>query len=305
MSRLAKVTRGKVKRPYGIVIYGTDGVGKTTFASKAPSPVFFGSEKGTNSLDVARFPQPESWTDLRSDVRELIDTPHDYKTAVLDSLDWAEPVLHKHICDLHNVASIELAAGGYGKGFGEASKEWRAFIADLDALRDKRDMNVVLIAHCKVVDFNDPQAQANYNRYQLKLRDADSAWFREWSDAVLFANHETLTTKELGRRPGQAVTRAVDGLGRIMHTDRRSGFDAKNRFGLPKTLPLEWSDFVAAAEAGEPEAPDAIFARIEGMLSQFTDEAKKKTIMDYVNANRQNALVLAACEDKVKAMLNV
>lgn len=305
MSRgLASVIKGKIKRPYAIVIYGVDGVGKTKFGANAPKPIFLGPERGSNNMEVERFPAPETWADQRTDIKTLIKESHGYQTAVLDSLDWLEPLLQRHIMALDGAKSMELSAGGYGKAYKLASAEWREFTADLDLLRDK-GMHVIAIAHCKVIDFNDPQVQANYNRYQMKLRDEDSAWFREWSDAVLFANHETFTETD-GKR-----TRAFGSGDRILYTNRDAGFDAKNRLGLPSKLEFKkdtsWADFVAAAEVSDGESADAVYMRIVGLMSQMVNPDQKKLISDYIDKPivRQNVAQLIAAEQRVTKLLIV
>ena len=120
MSLLSKVTKGKLKRPKIVLIFGVDGCGKSTFGSQAPNPIFIGAEEGTSHLDVSRFPQPKKWADVINSMTSLKTEAHDYKTLVVDSLDWIEPILHKEICLEYGVNSIEKAAGGYGKGYAEA-----------------------------------------------------------------------------------------------------------------------------------------------------------------------------------------
>lgn len=306
MSRLDRITKGRIRKPYAIVIYGVDGVGKTRFGANAPNPLFAGTEEGSNNMDVARLPTPETWSDIRSDVRDLIKDPRGYKTLVLDSLDWAEPMLHRHIVKLDGAKSMELAAGGYGKAYKLASTEWREILGDMNQLRDKHGMHLILIAHSKVVDFSDPQNQANYNRYQLKLREDDCAIFREWADAVLFVNYETFTKEDANKK-----TRAFGSGSRILYTDREAGFDAKNRLGLPSKLEFHkdtsWLDFVAAAEAGDAQDPDVIYARIVALMTQSTKEEQRTVVMEYIDRPliRQNPAQLLATEERVKTMLGL
>ncbi len=56
---IESVRTGRIEKPIRVLMYGTDGVGKTTFAADAPGPVFLAAEDGTAQLDVARFPEPE------------------------------------------------------------------------------------------------------------------------------------------------------------------------------------------------------------------------------------------------------
>ena len=125
MSLLNTITKGRRPRYIWALIYGTDGVGKSTMCSHAANPIFVGAEKGTEQLDVARFPQTESISELLSQVRALQTEKHEFDSVVLDSLDWVEPLIWKAVCDEAKVDSIEQAFGGYGKGYVRALDLWR------------------------------------------------------------------------------------------------------------------------------------------------------------------------------------
>ena len=268
MSKLAQVTKGKLVKPLLVLVYGPDGVGKSTFGAEAPDPIFLGPEAGTDNLDVSRYPEPKTWGDTQSGLKDLATGDHAYKTLVLDSLDWIEPLLFNAIIkdDAKGAKTIETACGGYGKGYVEAVQRWQDdFISQLNIIRNVRKMNIVLIAHSEVVSFNDPQNQLNYQRYELKLHKKASALFREYVDAVLFGNYEVFIKKD-----GLHTKTFGDGA-RIFHTERRPGFDAKNRYGLPFTLPLNWQSFADAAASGNPESAAAVKQRIEALMSCVTD----------------------------------
>lgn len=294
MSLLKKVTRGKIQKPYGIVIYGPGGVGKSTFASQAPNPIFLGPEQGTNNLDVARFPKIESWADTRAAVRELINDEHDFKTLIVDSLDWVEPLLYEEICRRYGTKTMELAAGGYGKAYKEATVEWSDFIKDLDRLRE-RGVNVILIAHCKITEFHDPQIQVPVDRYGLKLRDTESAKFEEWCDAMLFATFQTVSKKADHGDYMQAFTTG----NRVLHVERSATHDAKNRYGLRQPIELSWQAFVDAVAASNAATPEAVIARINGLLTQLNDAEQKAKIASYVETVKTDLPKLLGVEQKV------
>jgi hypothetical protein len=67
---------------------------------------------------------------------------------------------------------------------------------------------------------------------------------QEHVDAVLFANYR-ITTLKSDAGFGKKVVRGVSGGDRLLHTVERPAFLAKNRFGLPETLPLSWPDLAA------------------------------------------------------------
>ena len=105
---------GKIDRPLKVVIYGTEGIGKSTLASKFPDPLFIDTEGGTAHLDVRRTQKPQDWDELITLVREIADTPEVCKTLVIDTADWAESMCIEYICRKYSQPGIE--AFGYGKG---------------------------------------------------------------------------------------------------------------------------------------------------------------------------------------------
>jgi hypothetical protein len=242
---LSTVSRGKRPRRIFALIYGTDGVGKSTVCSHAPNPIFVGAENGTAQLDAARFPQTETIADLLEQLRALQNEKHEFQTVVLDSLDWIEPLIWKAVCDEAKVESIEQAFGGYGKGYVRALDLWRTLLKELAILNHK--MHVLLIGHAQIKSFQDPELANAYDRYQLKINDKAAALVREAADAVLFARFETELVRDDGNSRSKAKVRG-EGV-RVMYTESRPAFDAKNRFNLPFVMPLDWKAFGEAIRA--------------------------------------------------------
>jgi hypothetical protein len=297
MSLLAKVTTGVVTKPHLVLVYGPDGVGKSTLGAQAPKPIFLGSEAGTDNLDVARFPKLTSTQDAFLAVKALIEEEHDYKTLVIDSVDWLETILHGDICRSHNVKSIELAAGGYGKGYVEAFNWWNTFRQLLDELRDRKKMNVVLIGHSDIVTFNDPNTQSTYERYQLKLHKKSAALLREWVDCVFFVNFETFTKKE-----GNNRVRAFGDGARLIYTERRPGFDAKNRKALPPSIPLGWDEYEAAAVTSKA-TPETFLRQIEELLKEVQDQELVRIVRETCEGSKDNLVKLEAVLNKLRIRL--
>lgn len=298
MSKLDRVVKGRIMRPVLILVYGPDGVGKSSFGSKAPKPIFFGPESGTDHLDVCRYPEPRNWKDVLDGLDDLIKTPHDYHSLVVDSLDWIEPLLFAQIIhdDAKGAKTIETACGGYGKGYVEAEKRWKdEFIERLNMLRAHRKMNIILVAHSDVVNFPDPQSQTEYKRYELKLNKRASAKFREWVDAVLFITFQTFIKKD---RDTNKVT--TFGMGdRVMLTEKRPAYDAKNRYGLDHELPLEWDELVAAIKRGQPESLPAIKARIDGQVSMIVDAELKMKVLETIAKANDDVPILTKISERL------
>jgi DNA polymerase III delta prime subunit len=301
MKMLANVTKGKLKLPHLLLLYGPDGVGKSTFASEAPDPVFLGPERGTLNLDVSRFPTPQTWGDVVAATDELANNKHDFKTLVVDTLDWAEVLLYQEVCKRYGVNTIEKAAGGYGKGFREAFNDMVEFRHKLSFLRENKGMNIILLAHSKVVVFEDPTTDHGYSRFELKLQESKevsikSMW-REYVDAVLFCNFETFSKGE-----GKSA-RGVTARERKMWTERDAGFDAKNRFDLPFEMPLEFKTYAKAVEASSTvETSDQVFLRIVKKSAALDDDLKVK-VMDQTEKHRNNVAQLKKIEDRINLKL--
>jgi len=291
---LAAITRGKVPKPHRVVIYGADGVGKSTFAASAPNAIFLGAEKGTGQLDVARLPQPREWSDVGDAMKLLAMEPHDYKTLAVDSLDWLEPVLHTMIVKKEQVASIDDIA--YGRGFNVALDYWRNFLEQLEYVADRRGMNVVLIAHSQLRTFKNPEGP-DFDRYELKLHHKAGGLFREWADSVLFAAYETFAVEKKGR------VRGVDSGARVVYTTRTAAYDAKNRYSLPSKLPLSWDDFEAACKTEQPASPDALRAGIEALLDGADPELVTK-VRATLEAAGNNTTKLGQIHNRLMTITN-
>lgn len=252
-----RITSGIQQRPLKCVVYGSEGVGKTTFASKFPDPLFIDSEGGSSFLDVKRTDSPKSWTELVGYVTEVSVNPP-CETLVIDTIDWAEQLCLAHVCKKKNVKGIEDIP--YGKGFTYASEEVKKL---LDLLTDctRKGVNVVVCAHAQIKKFEQPDELGAYDRWELKLQKKCAALVKEWCDLLLFANYATdvMTSKD-----GKKV-KAKGGKKRVMYASHTASWDAKNRLGLPDEMPFDFesiADVIPSAEkhpkgeTAKPEQPD-------------------------------------------------
>jgi hypothetical protein len=289
---LGNITRGKQDKPIRVILYGVEGVGKSTFAAQAPNPVFLCAEDGTSHLDVARFPSPNSWTEVLEAIRVLTHEDHSFKTLVIDTLDWLEPLCWAHVCQHHGKQSIEDF--GYGKGYVIALEQWRQFLGRLDTLVRSRQMHVVMVAHGTVRRVDDPQT-GPFDRYRMKLHDKTSDVMREWVDAVLFARHEVVTFERNGK------TRGRSSGARVIHTTWTAAYDAKNRFDLPETLPLAWDEFENAVRSHVPADASKMKAELNELIPRLSDPQKaEKALREWAGDNPAR---LAQLLDKVRGKL--
>jgi hypothetical protein len=239
-----QIKRGPTEEPLRIVLHGQEGVGKTTFAASCPGALFITAEDGGGDLDYARV-VVESWTELRRTVRELIADAQGFTTVVIDTISSFERWCWAYVCQEANGArSIEDVGGGYGKGYTAALEEMTALAADLDTLRARQRVHVIVLAHSHVKVFNDPLGNP-FDRYEIRMHAKTAAMWLGWPDCVLFACFD-VTVKTAKRRADVTDKGKADGMKRVLFTTKDAGYDAKNRYGLPEELPLSWEAFAKA-----------------------------------------------------------
>jgi hypothetical protein len=251
MSLLEQIHTGRRHSPPRLLIYGSEGIGKSSTAADAPGAIFVPTEDGLDQIDCASFPLAKTFRDVVSVLSTLYSEDHDYQTVVIDSLDWLERLIWDDVCREFGVKSIEKADGGYAKGYVHALRQWREVLGGLDALRHKRNMCVILLAHAKVEKFEDPENLA-YDRYSPRLHKHATALITEWADAVLFATRKIITKSEdagFNRERTIASGLGKDGGERILRTVGSPACVAKNRYALPAEMPLAWPPLMQALTA--------------------------------------------------------
>jgi hypothetical protein len=224
-----KIVKGKQAAPVRCVLYGVEGIGKTTLAAQFPTPLFLDTEDGTKQLEVDRVACPD-WPSLRGAVAELAVEKHGYQTIVIDSIDWAERALVEFVCKQDGKKSIEDY--GFGKGYTVVAEHMGRFVEGLDNLH-RAGLHVLLVAHAKVQRTSPPDQTDGYDRYELRLSKQVSPIVKEWADALLFANYRMrLIEGSDGKR------KAIGGKDRVVYAERAAAYDAKNRYGLGEELPM-------------------------------------------------------------------
>lgn len=295
---LGAVTRGLIAKPLRVLLYGVEGVGKSTFGACAPSPIFLAAEDGTAHLDVARFPEPHTWSDALEAVDVLTKEAHDYKTLVIDTLDWLEPMCWAHVIGSANNPKItSIEDFGFGKGYTAALDSWRVLLAALDRMRNTRGMNVIMLAHSWTKTFKNPEDD-DYDRYEMKLNAKASGVLREWCDDVLFARHDEMAARDDKTKRVRGVSTGA----RVMHTTRTAAYDAKNRHDLPPVMPLSWEDYEAAVLARKPASVDTLRTRIADLLSG-ADAALATRVNAAVAKAGDDAAQLARIADRLNATI--
>lgn len=238
---LSSITRGKRLRAPKVVIYGPPKIGKSTFAASAPNAVGILTEEGLDNIDVAAFPLCQSFADVTSAIQTLRSGEHEFQSVFVDSLDWLEPLILAKVCGDNGVDNIEKI--GYGKGYIMADDLWRNFFAQLDTLRNERNMTVICIAHEQINKVRNPTLSDDYDAYSLKLNKRAVAIISEWADIIGFCAHEVMT-RQIDSGFQQKETKAISTGARKLHVNPHPAYVAGNRYGMPDCL-LNWPAFQA------------------------------------------------------------
>jgi hypothetical protein len=231
------IQRGRIQSAQRVGLFGQSGVGKSSTLATAPGVIYIDAEGGTEHLDVPRFPRPTDYRELETYLDYLEFEEHEFQILVLDTADWIEKLIVEDVCRAAHKESIEDF--GYGKGWTAVAEHWSRFLARLDRIR-ARGIHIVFLAHSTVRKFEQPDAAGSYDRFELKLSKGGSALLKEWCDAVLFANFQTKVVEG-----ADGKKRAVGGRERVLYTTHSAAYDAKNRHGLPETLPLSWESLAS------------------------------------------------------------
>jgi hypothetical protein len=234
---LAGIIKSKPSNTEKIVLYAPEGWGKTTWASKAEKPVFLSTEDGLKYIKVDTFPEPKEWLDIFGAVETLRNEKHDFKTFVVDTLDWAEHLCQAFLLKRDDKKSIE--AYGYGKGYVLAFEEFKKFLVVLDSLRREKEMDIIFLAHSNVKPFSNPTGD-NFDRYEMKLDKKLAALTKEWSDCVLFGHYDVKVDERKGY-----------GGDRIIQTNYSPAWDAKNRYGISTPISSNADDFWKIIKGGQ------------------------------------------------------
>lgn len=303
---LANLTVARKRSPDRVLIYGTSGVGKTTWAACAPAPVFLPTERGLDDLGAAfahvkAFPHPETFDDVLAAIRALAQ-PSEFKTFVIDSVDWIEPLIWRDLCAKNGWSSI--TEPGYGKGEIAAGEVWRRFTLELERMQDASGLDVILVGHSVARVIANPSG-ADFARYELKIDKHASAVVREWTKANLFATEEEFVAK--GKSDKQAKVTSIGK--RILHTQRGPGWDGKNRYGLKPTLALDYAEYAAGRDAwwslGTSSDVETLVAEAKALLAEWApDEATTAKAAAAIEAAKADAGQVARIINRFKERIS-
>ncbi len=265
---MLKIESGLEKRPLKVVIYGAEGIGKSTFASQFPEPLFLDTEGGTSSLNIRRVKCGSSWEYLLGCVNEVIKDPSICKTLVIDTADWAESLCTKYVCEKYRKSNIEEF--GFGKGYVYLQDEFSKLLTALDKLIEL-GVNAVVTAHGKPRKFELPEEAGQFDRWEMKLTKQVAPLLKEWCDMLLFCNYKTyvVTTEN--------NTKKAQGGKRVVYTSHHACWDAKNRYGLPDELDLDFKGIAHLFGTQSPKKPPVSKENTESELLSKVKELIKNS----------------------------
>ena len=233
-----EIIRGVIQSAQKCVIYGPEGIGKSYLASKFPNPLFSDTEGSTKHMDVARLPDPSSWTMLVQEAEYVKANPTVCNTYIVDTADWAERMCKEKICSEASKTGIEDF--GYGKGYTYLAEEFGRYLNLLTDIID-RGIHVVLVAHAQMRKFEQPDEMGAYDRWEMKLEKKVYPLLKEWADIILFCNYKTIVVNVDNQGAAKGKNK-VQGGKRVMYTTHHPCWDAKNRHDLLPEIPLDWDE---------------------------------------------------------------
>ena len=271
---MLKISNGRIARAQKVVLYGSEGIGKSTLAAMFPNPLFIDTEGGTAHMDVRRIAKPGTWVELMDILNEVSMTPDICGSLVIDTADWAEQLAVSHVCAKYKKAGLEDF--GYGKGHTYLAEEFTPFFRALDRIIGA-GIHVVVTAHAKMRKFEQPDEMGAYDRWEMKLSKQVAPLFKEWCDMLLFLNYQTYVVTTENKS-----TKAQGGK-RVIYTSHHPCWDAKNRHGLPEVLDLDYENIAHIFEKGEakpatPKETPLSPLRKQMAKEEITDEELRKVI---------------------------
>lgn len=240
MLNLSELKPALVARPPRIMIYGQPKIGKSTFASQAPNPIFLDLENGSENVKVARIPgeQLQSVEQVDEALAAIYQQEHKFETLVLDSATMLERIIQDHVAKREGKKTVNDI--GYGKGFAEVANVFSEFLGKLDMIRNERNMIIILVGHATQRQFDDPTTQS-YSRFCPTLHEKCAQLLEQWTDCLFYAGPRVFTKSE-DAGFNKKLTKAVGGE-RVLFTSGSPSIVAGNRYGIDGPLELTWDAF--------------------------------------------------------------
>lgn len=175
-------------------VHGFPKVGKTTFTSFFPHPLFVQSEKGTRSMKIYGV-DIESWDDVRSLAEQLHSQKNEFETIIFDTIDRVYDLCLDCVAEENGVAHVSQMK--WGAGWTEAARRFYNLLEDLF-----QSWGVVLISHSRYVEVSQGVVQATKTVPDLSASPREI--ISGWVDGILY-----LQIEEVQREKGKDVVEVV------------------------------------------------------------------------------------------------
>ena len=270
---MLSISKGASKGAVKAVIYGVEGVGKTTFASHFPKPLFLDLDRGSARMEVDRINTIETWEALSGTLAEILaDKTLPYSTIVIDTADMAAKLCTDYVCKV-NGHKKSIEEFGYGKGYVILAQEFATILVQATSLVDA-GYNVVFLAHAMQRTVTKPDDTGSYDHWEMKLpgkgNNSLGGLLKEWADLLLFADYNVIIRK------GEDGKGKAAGGQRRMRANHTAFADAKNRFNLPDIMDFDYKEIAAVVPERiiPKERPKTEFEKAYQAKKEFQESLK-------------------------------
>lgn len=195
---LSDIQKGAKQMPRKIVIYGPPKLGKSTLAGSTKNALMIPTEDRVSHIDCDKTPVIKEYKEIYEIFDFLLTGKHAYKRVVIDSLDWLEPLIHKHICETKGFKSLtddHNKDTAFQKGLKyHAVEGWKSFLHNCDVLREA-GIDVITVAHDQTITVSPPDTDS-YDKAVMKIDKNALAVVEEWADAIAFYSKEIYIKKD-------------------------------------------------------------------------------------------------------------
>lgn len=200
------------------MVYGRPKIGKSTFCSQFPSPLFLATEPGLNHLECYRV-IVNSWDKFLEACGDIAKGGHKFQTIVIDTFDNLIDLCAEWVCKekgIEHVADLPM-----GKGYGFVNTHIRQKINKLAQL----GYAVILVSHCDLVEVETKTKK--FNKYTISVSGRNKGFALGLPDYILFIDSIIKDNEEV----------------RLIRTKPSMYWDAGDRSNkLPAELPLSFTE---------------------------------------------------------------
>lgn len=265
MSLLNKTQKGIQSTAYMSVLYGSPGVGKTSFIAKIPNVLVLDIESGSKNLDVDRLSGDDvpDFDTLVQVTQDFLAGDHKFKVLAIDSVTTLEYYINKATC-LENGKVKELSEIPFGKGVHLSKEKLKDYIALLKKIQNK-GYDVWLVGHSLVKKFSDPTLLQQFDRYTIQAAEGFGQEVIRQSDNVYFVKHDV----DLAIDKNTKKAKGIGGNDISLYTRFTAAYDAKTRLNLPSELAFDYAEYVKAVSDHSPKPTTELVKDIEALLAKL------------------------------------